>query len=75
MIFVQESRTDQPTAQLLLQSETGNLRAFLAINNAPGGMMPLPGLYERIFALLLILHFGQPPYGFIEEYVRLPDIL
>lgn len=58
---------------LLLQSEQGIVRAFLTLSGERETRVP--GLYERIFALLLILHFGRPRYGFIEEYVLLPDIL
>ncbi|WP_138440217.1 hypothetical protein [Marinobacter alexandrii] len=72
MIIAQESREEQTAVQLLLQSESGSIRAFLALQTQENR---IPGLYERIFALLLILHFGQPPYGFIEEFVQLPDIL
>lgn len=72
MIVSPFKETEHPVVQLLLKSESGNIRAFLA-QKSPDN--ELPGLYERIFALLIILHFGQPPYGFIEEFVRLPDIL
>lgn len=71
MIVSPVKQTEHPVVQLLLQSESGNIRAFLVLQSPDN---QLPGLYERIFALLLILHFGQPPYGFIEEFIRLPDI-
>lgn len=70
-IVTTQSRSEVPTIQLLLQSEQGEVRAFVDVTN--GSAAPMPGLYERIFALLLILHFGQPRYGFIEEFILLPD--
>jgi|26BtaG_2_1085354.scaffolds.fasta_scaffold01209_14 hypothetical protein len=71
MIISPVKQTEHPVVQLLLQSESGNIRAFLVLQSSDN---ELPGLYERIFALVLIFNFGQPPYGFIEEYVCLPDI-
>lgn len=72
MIASPSGQTERPIVQLLLHSEFGNVRAFLTQQSR---QRPLPGLYERIFALVLVLNFGQPPYGFIEEFVQLPDIL
>ncbi len=72
-VLANETQTHPCTVKMLLQSESGDIQAFIALTNEPG--TPLPGLYERIFALLLILHFGKPRYGFVEEYILLPDIL
>ena len=48
--------------------------AFYYSNHCgPGGLLPRTN--QRIFALLLILHFGKPPYGSIQEFVPLPEIL
>lgn len=65
------AQTEAPIIQLRLHSEFGDIRAFL-FPYEPGS--PLPRTNQRIFALLLILHFGQPPYGFIQEFVPLPEI-
>lgn len=70
-IAIESGQTASPVFQLCLHSEFGDIRAFL-VPYEPG--TPPPRTNQKILALLLILHFGKPPYGFIQEFVPLPEI-
>ncbi|MEX0604246.1 MAG: hypothetical protein WD623_02695 [Marinobacter sp.] len=71
-ILLTETQPDASIMSVILQSERGDILAFLTLSAGSGTQVP--GLYQRLYALLLILRFGGRQYAFIEEHILLPDI-
>ncbi len=71
-IFSTETQAVASMMSVILQSERGEILAFLTLSVGSGTQVP--GLYQRLYALLLILRFGGRHYAFIEEHIVLPDI-